>query len=87
MSEQLSMDFDAAMEAPAPAPEATVPAREKAVAPPPAPPAAAMPSQRNDGLLHRLVDSNFLQYASYVIRDRAIPDLDDGLKPVQRRIL
>jgi topoisomerase-4 subunit A len=33
------------------------------------------------------VNLNFLQYASYVIRDRAIPDLDDGLKPVQRRIL
>ncbi len=29
----------------------------------------------------------FLQYASYVITDRAIPELDDGLKPVQRRIL
>lgn len=29
----------------------------------------------------------FLQYASYVITDRAIPDLNDGLKPVQRRIL
>jgi len=29
----------------------------------------------------------FLQYASYVITDRAIPDLHDGLKPVQRRIL
>lgn len=29
----------------------------------------------------------FLQYASYVITDRAIPDLEDGLKPVQRRIL
>ena len=28
-----------------------------------------------------------MQYAAYVIRDRAIPDLDDGLKPVQRRIL
>jgi len=28
----------------------------------------------------------FLQYASYVITDRAIPDLSDGLKPVQRRI-
>ena len=34
-----------------------------------------------------LFDSNFIQYASYVIRDRAIPELVDGLKPVQRRIL
>jgi topoisomerase-4 subunit A len=40
-----------------------------------------------DGPLKRLVDDNFLQYAAYVIRDRAIPYLDDGLKPVQRRIL
>ncbi len=39
------------------------------------------------GVLHRLFDSNFLDYTSYVIRDRAIPDVDDGLKPVQRRIL
>ena len=31
--------------------------------------------------------SNFLEYASYVIIDRAIPDLRDGCKPVQRRIL
>ncbi|MDD3669779.1 MAG: DNA topoisomerase IV subunit A [Sphaerochaetaceae bacterium] len=30
---------------------------------------------------------NFLEYASYVIKDRAIPDIIDGLKPVQRRIL
>lgn len=29
----------------------------------------------------------FLQYASYVICDRAIPNVVDGLKPVQRRIL
>ncbi len=29
----------------------------------------------------------FLEYASYVILDRAIPDIRDGLKPVQRRIL
>ena len=29
----------------------------------------------------------FLEYASYVILERAIPDLFDGLKPVQRRIL
>ncbi|RPJ09480.1 MAG: DNA topoisomerase IV subunit A [Spirochaetaceae bacterium] len=34
-----------------------------------------------------LFDKNFLEYASYVIKDRAIPHLDDGLKPVQRRIL
>jgi topoisomerase-4 subunit A len=37
--------------------------------------------------LHRRVDRSFLEYASYVIRDRAIPNLSDGLKPVQRRIL
>jgi topoisomerase-4 subunit A len=42
---------------------------------------------REDGHLRRLIDDNFIQYASYVIRDRAIPDLADGLKPVQRRIL
>ena len=29
----------------------------------------------------------FLEYASYVVRDRAIPDLVDGFKPVQRRIM
>ena len=29
----------------------------------------------------------FLDYASYVILERAIPDIDDGLKPVQKRIL
>ncbi len=30
---------------------------------------------------------HFIKYASYVILDRAIPHIDDGLKPVQRRIL
>ena len=37
--------------------------------------------------LKPLMKQNFLEYASYVIRDRAIPDIEDGLKPVQRRIL
>ncbi len=37
--------------------------------------------------LKDLFDRNFLEYASYVIKDRAIPDIADGLKPVQRRIL
>jgi len=35
----------------------------------------------------KLFNDYFLEYASYVIRERAIPHLDDGLKPVQRRIL
>ena len=34
-----------------------------------------------------LFKQNFIEYASYVIKDRAIPDIEDGLKPVQRRIL
>lgn len=39
-----------------------------------------------DDLKHQMKD-HFLQYASYVILDRAIPNIVDGLKPVQRRIL
>jgi topoisomerase-4 subunit A len=35
----------------------------------------------------KIFDFNYLHYASYVIKDRAIPDIEDGLKPVQRRIL
>src|ERR1700745_1061447 len=29
----------------------------------------------------------FIDYASYVILERAVPAIEDGLKPVQRRIL
>ncbi len=39
-----------------------------------------------DDVKHFFKD-NYLRYASYVILDRAIPDIADGLKPVQRRIL
>jgi len=34
-----------------------------------------------------LYESWFLDYASYVILERAVPAIEDGLKPVQRRIL
>ncbi|MBN2802666.1 MAG: DNA topoisomerase IV subunit A [Deltaproteobacteria bacterium] len=37
--------------------------------------------------LEPIMERNFLEYASYVIVDRAIPELNDGCKPVQRRIL
>lgn len=44
----------------------------------------------NDVVRHQLrgmFQSWFLDYASYVILERAVPHVDDGLKPVQRRIL
>ncbi|MCM1255850.1 MAG: DNA gyrase/topoisomerase IV subunit A [Duncaniella sp.] len=44
----------------------------------------------NDVIRHQLrgmFQSWFLDYASYVILERAVPHIDDGLKPVQRRIL
>ncbi len=60
-------------------------------------PGAMLPPDGPTGSLHApppddvpfraLMDRNFMSYASYVIRDRAIPALEDGLKPVQRRIL
>ena len=49
------------------------------------------PSDQNDeGVKYQLsgmYQSWFLDYASYVILERAVPHLIDGLKPVQRRIL
>ena len=40
-----------------------------------------------DSPLERSYQDWFLDYASYVILDRAVPHIDDGLKPVQRRVL
>ncbi len=37
--------------------------------------------------LKSMFKSWFLDYASYVILERAVPSIDDGLKPVQRRVL
>ncbi len=41
----------------------------------------------NDGGIQGQYKTWFLDYASYVILERAVPSLEDGLKPVQRRIL
>jgi topoisomerase IV subunit A len=56
--------------------------------------------KKNDDIVHHghrenkgdlpvsgLYENWFLEYASYVILERAVPNLYDGLKPVQRRIL
>ncbi|PAW95490.1 DNA topoisomerase IV [Mucilaginibacter sp. MD40] len=51
------------------------------------------PENNEDNVLHNVTSLNglyenwFLDYASYVILDRAVPHINDGLKPVQRRIL
>jgi len=43
--------------------------------------------QNNDSGLSGQYKTWFLDYASYVILERAVPAIEDGLKPVQRRIL
>ena len=51
------------------------------------------PVSNEDDKLHNVISLDglyenwFLDYASYVILDRAVPHINDGLKPVQRRIL
>ena len=48
------------------------------------------PTKIQDGITHHLsgmYQTWFLDYASYVILERAVPHIMDGLKPVQRRIL
>ena len=50
-------------------------------------------SETADGALQNQIavagmyENWFLEYASYVILERAVPAVEDGLKPVQRRIL
>ena len=40
-----------------------------------------------DYSLEEIMGERFGRYSKYIIQDRAIPDVRDGLKPVQRRIL
>ncbi|SUB69500.1 DNA topoisomerase 4 subunit A [Pluralibacter gergoviae] len=37
--------------------------------------------------LHEFTEKAYLDYSMYVIMDRALPFIGDGLKPVQRRIV
>ncbi len=77
-------------------PAASEPSRPSPIAPGPAAgDAAVSPPQRKKGQkvqddpapLAAAYRNWFLDYASYVILDRAVPHIDDGLKPVQRRVL
>jgi topoisomerase-4 subunit A len=93
-SVQSELPFDTA---PVPAPAVTPgPATNGAGSDAPADPAtASLPPMREKG--EKVQDEQaplaisyrnwFLEYASYVILDRAVPHIDDGLKPVQRRVL
>ena len=72
----------------APVPPADAPAAEATPTPAGPPPRRGGDSvQTEDSPLANSYRGWFLDYASYVILDRAVPHLDDGLKPVQRRIL
>src|ERR1700744_3284619 len=44
-------------------------------------------AEQSSVLINEMYQSWFLDYASYVILERAVPASEDGLKPVQRRIL
>ena len=58
-----------------------------------APAASAAPAVKpaagltGSGPMRELFDFNFRQYSAYVVCSRAIPAVEDGLKPVQRRIM
>ncbi len=46
-----------------------------------------VPGADSKSQLSNMYQQWFLEYASYVILERAVPHIEDGLKPVQRRIL
>src|ERR1035437_3712615 len=101
-SDQSELPLDAAPAAPAPevrnqksedSPKAaeltasSLPLTASAEVPPPPPRKKGAKVQDDKAPLAQSYRNWFLDYASYVILDRAVPHIDDGLKPVQRRVL
>ena len=91
-SDQPELPLNGGSESPAdesvtPASPTPPPAQPAGGEPPDAPVATDAPRNPEDAPLAKHYKSLFLEYASYVILDRAVPHIDDGLKPVQRRIL
>lgn len=56
-------------------------------APPPAPPAAPLVASDDALPLDQYAERAYLAYAMSVVKSRALPQVEDGMKPVQRRIL
>ena len=56
--------------------------------PPRLPPVPPLPPDEHDSiLLHETAARDYLEYAVAVVKGRALPDVKDGQKPVQRRVL
>jgi topoisomerase IV subunit A len=83
--EQLALPLTERNDAPSPGPHPE-PATTDA-SPTPAERSEGEKVQDNQAPLAVSYRNWFLDYASYVILDRAVPHIDDGLKPVQRRVL
>jgi topoisomerase-4 subunit A len=95
---ELPLDLPSGVEAkakgpaapPPPAPEPGAGSQAVPLEGPPLPPAPRKKGakvQDDKAPLAQSYRGWFLEYASYVILDRAVPHIDDGLKPVQRRVL
>ncbi len=66
---------------------ATTPAVNSAPPAPPAPPSSTASDDDDSIPLHESAARDYLEYAVAVVKGRALPDVKDGQKPVQRRVL
>ena len=85
----MSNDTPDMFDEPTPAEAATADPQPPAYLPPP-PPAPTLFAESGDGSalpLAGYAERAYLAYAMSVVRARALPQVEDGLKPVQRRIL